>query len=102
MAHATYYTYFSSVLLVYLTVGAAIPSVVETILLSLMNDTFEGAYHKLMQVLGESGGMRECCWLMESVISDRSIRIYGNRSGGGSGCCTSRLVVVVVVVVVVV
>ena len=40
-------------MIVYLTVGAAIPSVVEAILVSLMNDTFEGAYRKLMQVVEE-------------------------------------------------
>jgi hypothetical protein len=35
---------------VYLTAGAAMPSVIETIFLSLMNETFEAAYRLLLKV----------------------------------------------------
>jgi hypothetical protein len=35
---------------VYLTAGAAMPSVIETIFLSLMNENFESAYRTLLKV----------------------------------------------------
>lgn len=36
---------------VYLTAGAAMPSVIEAIYLSLMNESFEGSYRMLLKVL---------------------------------------------------
>jgi replication factor C subunit 3/5 len=40
---------------VYLTAGAAMPEVIETIFQSLLNDTFETAYTTLLQTITEFG-----------------------------------------------
>lgn len=45
---------------VYLTAGAAMPSVIETIFLSLMNEPFEEAYRFLLKVIF-GGCVLDCC-----------------------------------------
>jgi hypothetical protein len=48
---------------VYLTAGAAMPSVIETIFLSLMNETFEAAYRLLLKV--SSHDVRLVCAILQ-------------------------------------
>lgn len=40
---------------VFLTAGAAVPAVIETILVSMLNDTFESAYDSLAQIITDFG-----------------------------------------------
>lgn len=52
-AHASYPSITQDV--VYMTAGAALPSVIESVLQSLLNDPFEAAYAKILQATAEFG-----------------------------------------------